>query len=218
MAAKELMQHEARQNYTYYDEFQRPWFAIVDTRCQPHLSPCAPLIPEGWSAPVMPPEDCLRAHPTVLGRLVILWDKWIESAVAAENAFAQTLQQEAGRLFGDDASKRIAANDPRLMDAVGTRPMSSLLVRAARAGNLWATGRSQVRPEWVTDELLQTLPQFRAKVEAALFEGLDFPDAPEDEALRAAGALTSEPAPLPKSGKRVTKDAATVEEAFSGII
>lgn len=215
---QELMQHETRQEYIFHDQHQRPWRAIVDTRTKPHLAPCTPLEPAGWVAPIMPPGDLVRAHPTVLGTLVILYSQWQERADSAEATYLQVLGQVADKMFGDQAPRAMAERDARLVAEVGPPPEAAVFVQAAEAGNPWVLGldpADQV-PSWAKPHLL-TLPQYRREQRAAQTTRTAFPSLAEEQAAEqgASGdavavldgtedpsALFADPTPAKKAGAK----------------
>lgn len=210
------MQHEARQEYIFLDQHDRPWRAIVDTRTKPHLAPCTPLEPDGWVAPIMPPGDLVRAHPTKLGTLVILYSQWQERADSAEGTYLQVMGQVADKMFGDNAPRAITERDPRLIAEVGPPPASAIFVRAAAAGNPWVLGMEPADqvPLWAREHL-PTLPQYRRQQQQAVRERSEFPSLAEEMAAQAGGdaiavldgtedpsALFADPTPVKKAGSK----------------
>lgn len=187
--AREYMQHETRQDYVFRDQHGRGWQCIVDTRTKPHLAPCTPLEPHGWLAPVMPPGDLVRAHPTQLGTLMVLYSLWIERADEAEANYLQTLRQVADKMFGDDAPRAVRERDARLIAEVGEPPESAQFVRAAAAGHPWVLGidGDDKMPQWAK-ALLHTLPKYRKQQAAERISLSAFPTYEEELAMQQQAA------------------------------
>lgn len=202
----EIMQHDARQNYTYRDQHGRAWLAIVDTRTKPHLAPCVAPWPQ-FTAPVMPSGTLLVPNPTQLGRLDINYGAWLEQAEAQERTYQTTVQAVADRMFGDDATRAIRERDPRLMAEVGDPPASPTFIRAAAAGNKWALGLVDVSevPSWAAP-LLRTLPQYRPQRTALeTVAATEFPDLADEQAegeLVTVGGEDDEALPFGEPVKR----------------
>lgn len=179
--SREHTQHETRQTYTFFDQHERPWHAIVDTRCRPHLAPCTALQPQGWSAPIMPPDDLVRPHPVLLGRLLIDYDSWLERATHAVSDYKQNEHMVAERMFGDQATSAITRRDGRLLSEIGPPPPAVEFVLAAREGNKWILGQDATMPQWA-NPLQETLPQFRRLTMLENGPSIrSFPNADEEE-------------------------------------
>lgn len=195
----EYMQHETRQNYTFHDDHGRPYLAIVDTRTKPHLAPCTPLQAQ-YTAPIMPQGVILSPHPQRLGTLVVDYLRWEDDAERDWSAFQQHQAQVAERMFGDDATRAIRENDPRLVSEVGPPPIHPDFVRAAAGGKSpWVLGLAPADqvPDWAKP-ILHTLPQYRPQTIAQRTSGGQFED-----------TFTAETAE-PKTRRRTTPDLAGV--------
>lgn len=144
------------------DQHTRPWEASWDKK---GMGTCSPLEPfymtEGgdrvrWSAPVMPPLDCLLQHENKPQQVTILYEKWIASWQDSANTHEDALRRWS-------QSMRLPVDHPEVIRQVGQRPLPVEVVRAAQAGNKWALGLvpfSQY-PQWASEFYEQLKPLTR---------------------------------------------------------
>jgi hypothetical protein len=199
----DIMQHEARQNYTFHDQHGRAWLAIVDTRTKPHLAPCVEPWPQ-FEAPILPRGTLLAPNPSQLGRLDIAYGAWLEQAEAQERTYRDTVEALAVQMFGDQATRAMQERNPRLLAAAGPAPVSPTFIQAAAAGNKWVLGLvpSDQVPTWA-QAILDTLPQYRPALSPAVDGRSAFPDLAdelEDGDLVAVGAEGEDDAFLSPDG------------------
>lgn len=141
-------QSRFRQSVTYHDQHGRPWIAIIDTQSRgseglPRISPCTPLQPKDWTAPLDVPQKYLTIPEGTLGRVEIDYQAWYDDAVAGEREREDIIRVAAMAMYGQQSAAAIKNPPPELVAYVGRGPIPSTFIRAARAENRWVLGLPQ---------------------------------------------------------------------------
>lgn len=191
--------NEVKNTWIYTDQDGRQFAAMTRVNNRPLPVACGPYSPVGWSPAypeLMPPPQFIKATRTS-NRIVIDYAGWLESLRVAESDIDALKQAIAIELYGSAAGDKLAAEDSRVLQALGSLPMSNAFVRAMMQKSKWALGLSSVVPEWVTEERLLTLRSYRERLKKVALRGIDsdefFGDAPlvgvgEETAARIAVA------------------------------
>lgn len=169
-------QAEYRQVRTFFDQHQRPWEAVVDSRDRA-LTWSAPLRPM-FSLPskkLMPPPNFLK--PDGLGRLRVDYDGWMQQVHGANEDWNTELMKIC-QAQNPNAALDTFKNPPaEILRLIGARPMPLEFIKAMKAGNNWVLGKSDREPEWLNDKLRQWLGTARTRREAVdLDDGIDYRD------------------------------------------
>lgn len=126
-----------------------------------------------WSAPVMPPSDCLLEFENKPQYIEINYNKWIAGWADAELTYENSLRQWAQAM-------RLSPDHPEVVRMAGPRPLPVKVVEAAQAGNKWALGLVPFDqyPRWAKEYYEQLKPLTREMVRGRAISA--YPDR-EDE-------------------------------------
>src|SRR3990172_6187684 len=132
-----------RRHQVYYDQHNRTWGAEVDVKTG---DPASPLEPEGWTAPLVPPQRYLLFNQPRYGFLLIDYESWLQDLKAAHELYHQQRQQYAlaqAELAGLSGPALLAAMEhpsPEVLRLMGVAPLALEPVVAAQKGHPWILG------------------------------------------------------------------------------
>lgn len=148
MAAKELEQPEQRRYATFQDEHGRTWGTDIDIRTGHSCGQWEPR----FQAPWIPEAKYIRHDLKNSHRIIIDYDKNIRDLKDAHSEFDdlrfRAAQQEWGSAAGSKMGKTYEEDAPELTRMVGKPPRPVQFPEAAKEGNKWVLGFSNLIPTW----------------------------------------------------------------------
>ena len=139
------------------DQHGREWGATIELKTGDPTG----LIDPHFTAPIYPPPRYMKVDSRKeYGRVHIDYDGWIGMVRRAREEYDTRLLQAASALYGEAAAQKIEERPlpPALVAHVGVAPDYVEPVLAAKAGDPWILGLSQVRPKWA-DRFLPIRPK-----------------------------------------------------------
>lgn len=151
----EMMQHERRTEITAPDQHGRLWATCIDLTDK-YKGACGPVIPQ-FKAPWVPEAKYIRCDGRTM-KVTLDYDRAIADCQEAEVRWEERLHTLAVQMFGTKAAQAIEERDKVLFKEVGPKPASSLLPKAAKAGNPWLLGvPGYAMPEWAAPLFVKRL-------------------------------------------------------------
>lgn len=186
----ELSQPERRAYNVFVDQHGREWGTAIDTKTQ---HSCGPWEPQ-FTAPWYPEHKYIRHVPKSYRNILIDYDKNIADLKDAHDAYDDLRLKTAMNQYGNAFTDRLGASHyedpPELQKLTGKPPFPIAYPEAAKEGNKWVLGQSNVIPRWAYALLAVTQEQTRKYLDA------------EDEAVEKAVDLDEQFDPEAKGGKR----------------
>lgn len=185
-------QEESRVDLIMYDQWGRPWWAVLEKET---MVPTGPLFPQ-FAAPWIPDQSYFqffgKQNPI---RFRINLERIEEDLQQAHEERGRTIRALTLKYFPGWSKKGPPPEVIEKVDGPGYGPMPLEVVWAAMQGNRWMLGFSKNRPEWSREGAVGNWfdpPEkeaFRRKME------LQFPNAPEDDGVEDQITLVDENTP-----------------------
>lgn len=141
-------QTRKRSYAIYSDQHGRVWGANIENKTG---DPCGPLEPQGWSAPILPPERFITINSRQR-QLFIRYDDIIRSIDQGNSEWFDSLREHALKMYGMKAAAAIEEPPPELLDMVGPKPKARREIwEAAMDGNKWILGQTPNKPAWADE-------------------------------------------------------------------
>lgn len=180
MARKRNQREECR--YTVYsDQHGRKWGTTYNKQGDGTVGTAQPH--GGWTAPIYPPQICLREDPDKPREFFVDYPRWRAIIREGNETWERSRQAWCERL-------NAAPDDHRVLLYTGQKPMPEDFVDAAEAENKWVLGLIPIKkiPEWAKPH--RWFFEKAAGMPKKSFEDAkDFRDV-DDEAPRFSKALT----------------------------
>jgi hypothetical protein len=138
-------QEDSRISTYLTDIHGRRWFATMEKET---MAPTGVIQP-CFEAPLIPAPKYLKPggikNPTHLG---IDYDTAIADLEEKHKEWNRRLRLAAQKMYGEKAGESIENPPPELMHVVGEPPEPTEPLEAAREGNRWVLGFSDIMPAW----------------------------------------------------------------------
>lgn len=198
-----MTQPERRSYNVFVDQHGREWGTVIDIKT--HHS-CGPWEPR-FSAPWLPDFKYIRHVKGSFRDILIDYDRNITDARDAMDAYDDMRLKTAMNLYGNAFTERLgqthADDPPDLQKLTGKPPFPIAYPEAAKEGNKWVLGFSNVIPKWAYALLAVTQEPERKYADA------------EDEEVERAVDLDEQFDPEATGGKREpVKTGLNAYEAF----
>lgn len=142
------------------DQHGRTWGCVIELKSGDPSGPIDLLDPKG--APLMPPPRFMKVNSQKnYGELFIDYDPWIAHQRQVIAAHDKRMMGIATQQYGDAAAEKIASPPPALLHFAGPAPEPVEPILAAKAGDPWVLGFSDVRPKWA-DKYMPVKPKAKA--------------------------------------------------------
>lgn len=166
------------------DQHGRTWGCVIELKTGDPSGPIDLLEPNG--APLMPPPRFMKVNSQkAYGELFVDYDGWIGHQRHAIEAHRKRMMGIATQQYGDSAAEKIDNPPPALLHFAGPSPEPVEPILAAKAGDPWVLGFTDVRPKWAD----KYMP---AKAKAKAYsDDLAFMREDADESANDQGAPTS---------------------------
>lgn len=173
-------QAQRRRAQETQDQHGRRWGGTIEIETGVFIGP---VVPVGWSAPVLtsgvpllPPLQYLRFTATRIGEFAIDYASWRADAQHAEHQWQERLSQHARAMYGDSAAQALEHPSPALLELVGPKPVIPVeMIDACIAENRYALGLTDKMPDWAREHCT---PRVVERTREQLRE--QFPDADDD--------------------------------------
>lgn len=176
--AQTLTQAQRRRPQKLFDQHGRKWHTTLDIVAN---GPCAPINPDGWGAPLLPPQKYVKFQSeNGMPSVTIDYDFWIAELTEAHKTYDQKLYDDALLLFGEGGPKHYEERSPALLRYTGLPPQPIEPVKAAKQGNKWVLGLTEKPDPRLT-------PFFVVEKVAEPDYGTDWTEEDEVEQPRRAG-------------------------------
>lgn len=150
-------QVDARMLGVFTDQHGRKWEAPIE-KATGH--PCSHVTPK-FTAPYLPDQQYFTYDNYERNKLTIDYDRAIADAKAAFTAWEDLLYQFALASYRDKAGEAMREPTPEMLRYAGAKPASYKIPEAAKAGNKWILGLTDVKPTWAQEHFptrVSTLP------------------------------------------------------------
>lgn len=145
---KELSQPETRLYRTFRDPHDRIWGSAVDKRTGHSVGPWEPQ----FEAPWYPEAKYIKHNPSDDRLILIDYDRNISDLKEAQDAYddlrLKVAMNQYGSAFPSKLGKTHEEDPPELKALVGQPPFPSAFPEAAKEGNKWVLGLTNVVPAW----------------------------------------------------------------------
>jgi hypothetical protein len=140
-------QADARMLGVFTDQHGRKWEAVIEKNTG---HPCSHVRPR-FTAPYLPDQQYLTFDAHERSTLVIDYDRAIADRRDARKTYDEMLYQFALGTYGDQAAKYLPPEGKpteAMRRYVGATPPAPEIPEAAKAGNKWVLGLTDVKPSW----------------------------------------------------------------------
>jgi hypothetical protein len=195
-----------QKGMTWQDQHGRKWGglfemkAAADPKGRTHIV-WIQLNAVGFVSPLDIPPHVLKPifaedGEQVFQKLVVDYAQWKAENAEARRGWRDRARLIAKKMFPNNYGEVMKNPPADLLDEAGPTPLPRELIEAAEVGNRWALGLTQVRPPWLTDEMLDARDALKrslgwresAEETAGPVDVSKYPDAPDEAVLVAAGA------------------------------
>lgn len=193
------------------DQHGREWGATIELKTGDPTG----LIDPRFKAPLYPPPRFLKVDSRKeYGRVEIDYDGWIGMLRRAWEHYNTELLQAARAMYGDAAAQKVEERPlpPALLAHVGPAPEFVEPVLAAKAGDPWILGLSNVRPKWADRFMPVKAKRSQASDELAFMRAEAPQEVPETAGGRVASTASAEGYPVMYApGRWRLSDGSTVQ-------
>jgi hypothetical protein len=174
-------QAEKRRQMIFLDQHGRKWTAAIELRTG---FPVGSVNPIGFETRFPIEQKYMRFFRNRPGYMEIDYDAMLRDRDASEGIYKQRIQAAARKLYGDKAGEALKKPTTELLEAAGTKPAPRERILAAKAGNKWVLGLTDLKPDWADkffpEEQHRDIETGRLLVSDEELQGM-FPDVEVDE-------------------------------------
>lgn len=157
---KEEFQWKMRHSSYFEDQHGREWWAPRD---KDSMAAAAVYQPR-FKAPWLPEQKYLERHPRKLDHIVVNYRQMAHDYKDFQAQWDTGLRAIVRSNYPSE-SITVLKNPPKeALDMAGPRPLPRIVIAKASSGDPWLMGETDVRPSWVTDEIMEAIDRAMNRV------------------------------------------------------